>query len=335
VNALWLLSGGYPGEVHHDINFMTYVERLDVNIDYLRLQDWMTDEVNEILEAWQGGSIRADRALAEAPMAVIQGIEERIRDFWRTLQQKFPRATHIIASDNTAREASKYLPYLFKRIVQICPTGISVSASLLQGGETYNCRLHRSLWRQVKGDCSVAGEWEQICPIWTQQKIILLPNRRFRGRVGTYKSIYYKAIHHDLQITAARVLLIVALERYYFHEQHDHKGFGCFAPGCDAWFERPEEYTSHAIQTRHDESAVPPENVKTLFEKNRKRLERLQEELRKAWYPIIEYWGEDGSEKRDNAEQAFLHQLERDPMYAQGKPAMKSEAWAGIQMVMN
>jgi len=60
----------------------------------------------------------------------------------------------------------------------------------------------------------------------------------------------------------------------------------------------------------------------------------LYEEDRKAWGPIMESRGDHGSEKQDKAEQAFLHQLEHDPLYAQGKPDIESEAWARIQLVL-
>ena len=334
VNGLWLLAGGYPGEDHHDVDFMTYVERLDVNINYLRPQNWMTYEVNEIWETWGGWPPREDRPLPEAPIAVIQGIEERIRDFWRTLQRRFPRATHVIVSEDMGRKGSRSLPYLFKMIVQMCPTGIIVSASLLQGDGNYSSRQERSLWRQVKGNAGVEDEWEHTIPSWTQQRIILMPPKRFRGPVGAYESIDYKFYHHSLQHTAARVLRIIALERYHFHELSDQKGFGCFAPNCEAYFKRPEEYTLHAIQTGHDASAVPPENVMALFKKNDKRLLRLQKKDDKAWDLIRRYWGEENTEKRRNAEQAFLDQLEHDPLYAQAKPVKESKAWAGIHNIL-
>jgi hypothetical protein len=64
------------------------------------------------------------------------------------------------------------------------------------------------------------------------------------------------------------------------------------------------------------------------------RLGRLKKDAVKAWDPILEDWGEYGTEKRHIAEQGYLYQLEHDPLYAQGIPAKKGSMWSRIHIYL-
>jgi hypothetical protein len=85
-------------------------------------------------------------------------------------------------------------------------------------------------------------------------------------------------------------------------------------------FKQPEEYTSHAIETSHDETQPLPETFEDLFTENDRRCEQLVEDLLKKQDHLLEWWGPERSSQRQMAEKEVMHQLEYDVMYAQDKP---------------
>jgi hypothetical protein len=85
-------------------------------------------------------------------------------------------------------------------------------------------------------------------------------------------------------------------------------------------FKQPEEYTSHAIETSHDETQPLPETFEDLFTENDRRCERLVEDLLKKQDHLLEWCGPERSSQRQTAEKEVMHQLEYDVMYAQDKP---------------
>ena len=46
-------------------------------------------------------------------------------------------------------------------------------------------------------------------------------------------------------------------------------------------------------------------------------------------------WGEEGSQQRREAEDAFLYQLEHDPLYAQREPPRERLVWLDYMLDMN
>jgi hypothetical protein len=129
-------------------------------------------------------------------------MEERMRNFWRTLQHLCPRVTRIIAStEGEGWDPKDSLPEVLKKIIQTCPAGISVSVSLLRG-VSKSSPLERNLWRLASNDNSVAGEWEMIGPDWTRLNI-LLPPREFRGPVGAFQRSCHNSHRHRMQKDAA------------------------------------------------------------------------------------------------------------------------------------
>jgi hypothetical protein len=305
----WLLAGGLPGHAHHAIDFLDHVEQVEVDFE----------DMDSFWEDWEA---RIRRGHLEELVAPSQGVEDRTRDFWQTLQHRFPRVTNVVVSESNAQRVNESLPDDLKMIVEMCPAGISVSASFLKNAAGCTRRLERSLWRLAGRDASIVGRWEKINPMWTRQSI-LLPHKDFRGPVGAYQSTHYKAHRYHLQYRAQQLLLIEAIERHHFHERQEP--FKCFDPECEAQFGLPGEWTLHAIDSGHDDFAVPPDEFKASFDQHKKMLQMHMKG--EALGRIREAWGEKGSERRHNAEQAFLYQLDHDPLYAHGKPARACSTW--------
>ncbi|KAF1976121.1 hypothetical protein BU23DRAFT_552120 [Bimuria novae-zelandiae CBS 107.79] len=217
--------------------------------------------------------------------------DENFRNFWR-------RVPHHLVGSSTASWSP---PELYRRVCQLCPPDINVFVSILRR----DGRLKRTLWRRVtiQEDDNETQELDELgaCQyLWSQSW----------------------AITH--QKKALRVLRFAAIERYHFYRRHE--AFGCPAPNCEAWFERPEEYTTHVISTaarHHDDSYVLPEPYQSLFADGEKRLEQLKQRHREIMEPFLKWWGKFGSEERKVAEKEFLHELEHDPLHVQGGPFSK------------
>jgi hypothetical protein len=325
VDGTWLYDGRYTGDTEHDIDFLACVKQLDVSLEYLGPEHWMEGiQYDELVDNLEG-------MLAEAPIALLQRTDKRICDFWQTLQHRCPRATCVILSITAGLlRPNNSLSVLEKRIVNMCPAGISVFASLLQGDGSrlkgWDSRMERNLWRLTGEDALQTSKWELICPTWTQRNIFP-PHKEFRGPVGWFQRGHYKYHRFNSQNLATRVLLNEAIERDHFYKQH--KPFNCFNPKCDAWFNLIGEWTQHANKTRHDEGVAPPDNVKALFNQHKNKLKRLEQEMNDAQRSIFNAWnlinGKSGEELGEgplrlyqpehDEDQAMIYHLESELQY--------------------
>lgn len=93
--------------------------------------------------------------------------------------------------------------------------------------------------------------------------------------------------------------------------------------GCDAWFEQPEQYTTHLLATGHGKREPPPGHAGALVATNTNRLLMLKEKVTEASGTFWNWWGDYPSEQRAMAEREVMHQLEHDILYAQDKPVAK------------
>ena len=87
----------------------------------------------------------------------------------------------------------------------------------------------------------------------------------------------------------------------------------------------------HAIDNGHESTKngpILPDKARILLDLHEERLERIkQQDIYEAVKRMQDAWGIPGSKKRHTAEQAFLHQLDHDPLYSQGRPARESFTW--------
>jgi hypothetical protein len=307
VKADWLLAGGFPGHAHHAIDILPHIEQIEVSFDHMY----------SLRQNWEA---EIPRDPVEESVVLLQNVEDRVRAFWQTLQYRFPCATSVVVSESAPRKATESLPVDLKMMVEMCPEGIRASASFLKSVADHGYLLERSLWRR---DVRATGEWQQVASSWMRHNI-LLPPKDFRGPVGAYDCTYYKLHRYCRQKTAAKLLVIEAVERHHFHERR--KPFNCFEPGCGSRFEEPGEWTLHALDNAHYPCTVVPEEVKPLFDRHNSLLEHTYRQDR-SWDKIKADWGEEGSKERHNAEQAFLYQLDHDPLYAHGKSARECSKW--------
>ena len=175
VDGRWLHEGGFTSDWYFDANCLAHTEQLEVDCFYLQnVTDWMRPQD---VEEWAHKIDNCGHFLAEAPGAAIQAMEERIREFWQTLQRVAPRVTYVIM-DVRARRREFSIPDIIKPIFHMCPVSIDVSVSFQEPDSSWRGNLlfspkHRTLWRLIGGNGGVTGEWKKISPAQRRPRIIL------------------------------------------------------------------------------------------------------------------------------------------------------------------
>lgn len=247
-------------------------------------------------------------------------MDELIQDFWRTVTYRLPRLNGIILSDDKDRSETpndiQSPLVVYRKVGELCPPSINVFVYLLQGDGSLRRRMKRKLWRLVndKGVTNTSEIQERKLCTDHPGPDMIPPYKVWRGPVGLYEDCYARVCDVAAQRKAIKVQRIAAMESFHFYGVH--KPFNCSAADCDAYFEQPEGFISHVIETKHDLTARLPEHAELAFAENNKRLDRLAEIAHELKHPFLERWGESGSKERRVAEREFIYQLEHDPLYA-------------------
>ncbi|KAF2868030.1 hypothetical protein BDV95DRAFT_501759 [Massariosphaeria phaeospora] len=321
VRASLLVNGGLPGHTFHEMDYLVHVQHLEIEFDDC-VQDDLCDSqalLGSQTDPWLEPSVE---------------LRKRISSFWQTVQRTFPRLTRISVSEHTLRQSTDPLPPGLMTVLSMCPAGISAFASFLQRGKDNLHPIKRTLWRGKGGkNNSPANEWEEINPTWTR-KSITPPPKQFCGPVGMLQSVTYQFhCRFRPKDRASRFLLLEAIERHHFDGRH--VPIDCFEPGCGARFDLPGQWTLHALETEHDDRAIPSKELKPSFDQHEEECDILLQKITDGMDGMHADWGEGGSANRLNAEQEFLHQLDNDPLYYSGKPAKETELWAAFKADMN
>jgi hypothetical protein len=322
-------GGGDTGSILlHDTKFLARVER--IKIDFW----WMTEVTWVSLEARNGEEI------------IVESYENMCR-FWDAVRRLFPRVKHVVLGDDHDRGDDPLPTIEYKNLGHLGPSNIEIYIALAVGDGHPTHRMKRKLWLRVKneggGGLSTAkSEWKECLDFL--RPCVVPPNKAFRGPVGEYREANSRLYEWEEQEQAVRVHKIAAMEKHHFQISSEPSGsqlislfkpFGCAASDCDAWFERPGEYTSHAIEFQHDKYHDIPEPFKNDFAVNEERLSTMRDNQMKKWRAFCDWWGEYGSEKQDVAKRKFTHQLIHDPLWAGDEPVNEQKVWEAIENDVN
>jgi hypothetical protein len=318
VRGPWLIAGGWAGLVHEDLDFLACVQQVEVQFQHK----------SEIRDDWEAKGSTGER------VERTESIEELAQGFWQTLQRRLPRATRVVVSEDCARRVVNGPSGELAGLVRGCPAHISAFVALVEKKEEERgtkkeeelyAWAERSLWRWPG---RATGGWIREATAWARNTV-LPPPKPFHGPAGAHQRY-----NHQLERLASRLrgikhLLLEAREKHHFDGRCEP--FSCLFPGCTARFTRPGEWTWHALATCHDsvrEAGSPPEEFQATFALLNEELRHFEEqEVKGAFCEMLQTWGEEGSTERSNAENAFLHQLEEDPLHEHEKPARETSAW--------
>jgi hypothetical protein len=216
----------------------------------------------------------------------------------------------------------------------MCIPGIEVFYSFFTYSHGLLSGRERRIWRELKDNeisCEIEG-WAEI-PNYSQMRIIM-PPKKFRGPIGAFEAWLYKSKQLDGRREIVKTMLVTAMERHHFYGRHEP--FTCPVPECWAWFDHPDQFTTHMLVKEKInidgdhidflEQLVPPEPFESLFVKNDEELEKLDQEVDKRLTCFRDQWDLEGTEKRGATMQIAIHQVEHDPLCLQGgKSAMRSK----------
>jgi hypothetical protein len=311
VDARFLLSGGLSGGQDYATNFFASIAQLEVDFP----------QMSDLGAIWDDGVYR-DSIFYEPSWSP----ERQIRDFWEVLQRTFPCAIRVTISESKLQWLGHPPPSELETMVQLCPPRICVLVSVLQYEDEASRRAIRYLARRSHSDdCSTADAWDIIHTRWARQSI-LPPPKVWKGPVGAFRRIEHARRRYNAMKMGTIILLITAIGRR--QPQALDRPIVCPAPACDVYFTVPVEWATHAVESCHYRTAVPPEEHQELFDQQEKRLEALfRQECLLPTERLRRSCGGPGSRERLDNELAFLSQLEQDPEYAHSKPAYTCSTW--------
>ncbi|KAH6629736.1 hypothetical protein C7974DRAFT_395132 [Boeremia exigua] len=316
VSAQWIIQGCYPGETTHDMEFMPYVEQLEVVCyapDNFSDENYFEDEIH-ITDGEKGAGVGKEQ-------------DKIIWHFWHRVCTRFPRVSRVVLSFIFPQQLGTVPAEDSNKITRMCIPGVEVYFSFVTYEDRIFSRREKRTWRQLKDN----EGWTEI-PNYDQPRIVM-PPKLFRGPIGAYESWIHKATQLAAREKTVKTMLVAAVEKHHFYGRHEP--LTCPVPDCSAWFDQPEQFTTHMlVEDRinlgdHDrflnQEMVPPEPFKALFATNEEELEELRQEAHKRSDLLRDLWGKDGTKRRDAALQAAIHQVDHDPLCLQGKrPAIHS-----------
>ncbi|KAJ8112223.1 hypothetical protein OPT61_g5363 [Boeremia exigua] len=306
-----------PGEFFYDVDFLASIEQVDLSCPMLELFDWLPDDTREY-EIETAKPIEEWSDLGAHPI-----IDTAMRAVWQDLVRVCPQLKRIILSPD-----DKQQPVIdgIRKFAQLCPRGIDVFllATEIGSGATDH-QTKRVLWRLRDAQRVTAIE---VIPTREESLeppcfVVVPPEKMHRGLVGDYlksQILLSRTFNEDF---ADRRYRMTAIEQHYFGGRDEH--FGRAVADCDAWFDLPGKYTTHAQATGHCNDEVVPERVKALFaERSERCRKRYQEWIKvdrklEAWW---EPWNK-STEHRMAAEKEVRDQLEHDALYLQDKPVSR------------
>ncbi|KAH7063993.1 hypothetical protein BKA63DRAFT_175916 [Paraphoma chrysanthemicola] len=321
IGGTWLLSGGFTSDTCYDIDALGNLQQIEVDFG---------DEVPLCtVDSQDDGILRC------APGEfTLQDQQQQIRDFWQVLQQRLPRATHVVLSHGFPQPPGTPLPPAHRMISEQCPPNITAYVSLLQTEAGYKRRVHRSLWKYGISNSntrSTIATWVLVTPTWTR-KSVLPPPKKFTGPAGAYSYFAYCSHRDDYLHEASCHLHPQATDMYYKHNYYT-------SLLCPETLRDMRAELLHKTTTCTTVDSSPDQDVLPLNEvfstEYASRVERLRQQTADLLANMRIAWAEEGSQQRSDTKHAFLHQLQHDPLYATEKTPEESMIWYNYQLTMD
>lgn len=329
IESDWLFKGGYPGNTHYDLSFLSHIQ--NVEIEYL-----------------QGADFRID-PIRPAGQTDIQ--HELVSDFWSTFRRRFQRARKVIINQNWVphldREPVGLFSHALTALVTACPPDIDVSVSIREDKspnlDNANISLPKDIWYRSLHRHMPDGGWRKV-PLYLDRTTLSMPIKTFHGPVGAYQKVWYWGNKLHLQRIALGFLIIEALDRYHF-DDGELEPFSCPVAGCDAYFKRAGQWTLHATRMHRPDLIaneevtetrlrMVPEELKECFKRHERNLVSKDIELAREVRRIQHEWNKEGPEKRRHVKSAWMNQLENDNAWWTGTEARESELWKRFTRTM-
>lgn len=322
LQADFLLLRPSAGETLYDPAFLASVTQLEIHAPYMNSRVWKPDVEGKTFASAEERSEYVDRH-----------VKAEIQAFWRAVKRLCPRVRRVMFTrDGTSFPDKDVMMDCFQPMARLCPQSLDVFFYTNESArEFYRRRRKRILWRLRSSDEDAAiettpqPEQHAASPIM----IVIPPQKRHRGRVGDFiraQTVWEKSYSLGF---AAEMYRAAATEQQHFLGRHEP--FGCSDAECDAWFDQPEQYTTHLLATHHGKGETPSGRAGALVRANTQLKLALERETKDRHNAFWDWWGQ----QRTAAESEVMRQLEHDALYAQEKPVAQHFLLQSMYQVEN
>ncbi|KAJ8116085.1 hypothetical protein OPT61_g2415 [Boeremia exigua] len=310
LRADFLIQRPSAGELWYEPSFLANVKQLEIYSPNMHSGVWKPDLEEKTFQSSEERSEYVDKH-----------VEASIQAFWCTVQRFCPQVRRVMfTKDGTSFPDKDVMTDCFQGMARLCLQGIDVLFYTAEPATEAVCgRRKRVLWRlRTSGeDMAMETTPKPEQNLKAPGLIVVPPQKPHRGRVGEFikaQTIWEK---YCSQSWAAEFYRAAAVEQHYFLGRHEP--FGCSVAGCDAWFDQPEQYTTHLLATSHGKSETLPGQAGALVAGNTESEWILYHKTRDLHDRFWGWWGgEDSpSEQRAMAKIEVMRQLEHDVLYAQ------------------
>lgn len=267
--------------------------------------------------------------------------------FWENLQQRFPRAKRVIFNHNAVRAYHEEhieppsIPLALQLLIKACPSSIKASTIVLESqtptsNATVADRTTSTWYRPVYRFETSTRMWEK-----SEQDLnhttVFMPVKQFQGPIGEFKRIWYMWDYKlKLERQGLWPLMVEARDRYHFDGRR-HESFPCMLLECDAYFDKPGLWTSHALQhhaqLREDTLlGILPSDLRADFAQRIHDLECRLEALKDDYRRLKAAWNDEDEERRNDLKARWSWQLKHDKAWDMGDGAEASELWPDFSM---
>jgi hypothetical protein len=239
IQAEWLLDGGYAGYTYNDLAFLSKVQ--NIQVDY---------------------GTRVPYRICPSRDDIEEVRQDRIRDFWKTFQKRFPSAKRVIINQDwmsLAREKTHSVSKGLRHLVRSSPSRIATCAFVVENANANaladiiasNPRSEK--WQRAVYQPCPDGSWEKI-KLGQDWKTVLVPAKQFSGILGRFHELRHRESLLWLEEDGLWPILVEALDRYHFDEGRN-RPFLCPSAGCgrDRYFQKAGEWTIHAAEFHNQE----------------------------------------------------------------------------------
>jgi hypothetical protein len=339
----WLtFEYGRPGSESHCTKFARYIQQVEVA--FIRLDfDFRKSEWPHPNPATLSGRTRV-KAEKES-----LDVKEQARLFWEAFQSNFPAATRVVLSESCSRMLPFSFPKEFAQVVGTCPQGISIHVSTLEFDNDVYRESTRTLYRLRRGEDT---SLELVQRGWSRDRI-RLPPKKCTGYAGVYQKIRWRGQILNNRSSGIRQIRLKVYEHFHFGGP-ENTLITCPNPNCGEVFAQDGEWTVHANRTRHDMldvgahevlkarelcsayylcNTVPTEVEAPLLEIENEYKRQILD-INSEWVEFRKQYGEPGTDKRRAFEEAFLAQLEHDPLYQHHGPVRECWTWSTFKEML-
>lgn len=323
IEADWLLGGALAGCTDLNLEFLHYVENVEVALNSTSITDLCPRHDDEV--EIQHGLIDA---------------------FWKSIARRCPRVKRVLLSHPTRRqpwwEDTQPIQLPIRSLAQACPPCIQLYILVLEEKRLTvgidsptqpTLRWQHGVYQP--GPCST---WLKI-PNMEQRKTVMVPPKKFSGPVGEYSRLCYRSSLNSLRQFALWPLIIRAIAQHYLVDKEIAE-FLCPAQPCNITFTESEKWMFHIVdehlrpwdrsfgtEYNIEECTILPSKTRALIKARTKRLKESAAIIGEEFQTLRDFWNNGGGINQKEIKDMWMEQLLNDETWETGENPENSRIW--------